>query len=523
MILRKPYAFLIKHFKLIHLLLCIPLIYLVIRTGGIYSFLSDYVRANYYTNVTNIPGTYINYFMYLAIILVILLVLAVYFLMRQKKKDTKFYLFLMIYYILLFVLITFSYGVLASVESAEIEAQTVRMYRDIAFIAYVPQFFFIAIVALRGIGFDIKKFNFEEDVKELEITDIDSEEFELVFGKNSYKYKRTFRRFIREFRYYVLENKVTFSILATVCVIVIVTMLYMNFEVFHKTYKQTQRLTHNNLLVTVTDSVLTNMDQGGNIIDDGKYYLAVALKIKNNRDTRVAFDYENFKAEVSGRLLTATIDRSTYFPDLGLAYSRDVKINGNEENTYVLTYEIDEAFLNQKINLKVLESIDFEVGSMTPVYKTITLNYDKIFENKEIRTVPFQKILELSKTRIGMVQIELNDFLIQNSYEYTYGDRLKNKIASKSRNTLLILKRNFSMDTYSSYYKSRKGEKSFVNDFLKLRYKIGEEEKTVNINDVTPENLSDTWVFEVPQEVLQADKIDLLVIVRGEIFVMEIK
>ena len=73
------------------------------------------------------------------------------------------------------------------------------------------------------------------------------------------------------------------------------------------------------------------------------------------------------------------------------------------------------------------------------------------------------------------------------------------------------------------YYKSRKGEKSFVKDFLKLRYKIGGEEKTININDVTPESIMNTWVFEVPQEMSQAEKIDLLVTVRGEVFVMEIK
>ena len=96
MVLKKPYAFLIKHFKLIHLLLCIPLIYLIIRTGAITSFFSSYVSSNYYTNLTNVSGTYINYFMYFASLLVVLLVLAIYFLMRQKKKNTKFYMFLII-------------------------------------------------------------------------------------------------------------------------------------------------------------------------------------------------------------------------------------------------------------------------------------------------------------------------------------------------------------------------------------------------------------------------------------------
>ena len=59
-VLKKPYAFLIKHFKLIHLLLCIPLVYLIIRTGAIATFLNSYVSANYFTTETNLAGTYIN-------------------------------------------------------------------------------------------------------------------------------------------------------------------------------------------------------------------------------------------------------------------------------------------------------------------------------------------------------------------------------------------------------------------------------------------------------------------------------
>ena len=156
MILRKPYAFLIKHFKLIHLLLCIPFVYLIIRFGAMSSFLSNYVRANYYTSEVNVAGTYINYFMYGAILLVILLALAIYFLMRKKEKDTKFYMAIIIYYIFLLIAITVYYSILGSIENATIEAQTVRVFRDLSYVIYLPQFFFLGYSALRGIGFDIK-------------------------------------------------------------------------------------------------------------------------------------------------------------------------------------------------------------------------------------------------------------------------------------------------------------------------------------------------------------------------------
>ena len=524
MVLKKPYGFLIKHFKLIHLLLCIPLIYLVLRTGAIFTFLNDYVSADYYTTLTNIAGTYINAFMYLSILLVILLVLAIFFLMRQKEKDTKFYLFLMLYYILLFILISVSYGILNSIEAAEIEAQTARSYRDIAFIVYIPQFFFIIYTALRGIGFNIKKFNFDEDAKELEITDVDSEEFELILGKNNYKYKRTLRRFIREFKYYVLENKITFTILASVVVIALGTVLYLNFEVFHKTYRQTQAITHNHLNVTVTKSILTNMDIGGNTLPDNKYYLAIAVKIKNNLTSWATLDYENFKASVGNIQISPTLDKSSLFPDLGLPLSRDTRFKGKEENTYVLTYEIDSSLINSNINLQILEALGIEVGSITPVYKNVNLNYNKIFSQEEQRTIALGKILELSETDLGMVTLEINNYKMQSSYEYTYGNNLKNKVSAKSsNNTLLILNKNFNMDKYTMYYKSRQGESNFVKDFIKLRYSMFDESKTITPTNLTPKELNGEWVLEIPKEVTYADKIDLLVSIRDKVYVMELK
>ena len=527
-VLKKPYAFLIKHFKLIHLLLCIPLVYLIIRTGAIATFLNSYVSANYFTTETNLAGTYINYFMYLAILLVLLIVLAIYFLMRQKKKDTKFYLFLMLYYIVLFVLVSFCYGILTQIEAATLTAQTVRVYRDIAFIVYLPQFFFLGYSVLRGIGFDIKKFNFDEDAKELEITDIDSEEFELVFGKNAYKYKRTARRFIREFKYYVLENKIAFSILAVIIVVVLGTLVYLNFGVYNRVYRQTQRISHNSLAVSVEEAMLTNLDLGGNVRDT--YSMAIAVKIKNNGRSASTLDYENFRLSVSNRMIEPVLDRSANFPDLGLPYTRNTRIEAGSENVYVLVYEVDPSLINESMQLKILDSVTFEIGSVTPIYKTVRLNYEKVFETENVREVDFGKILELSDTRLGLTQIQINDYLISNSYEYSYQSctnsicqNLKNKVVSGSSKTLLVLNRMFVLSNYTNYYEARKGSSSFVTDFLKVRYTVNDKTYTSTISNLTPRELSDTWVFEIDQNIRNAAKIDLLVNIRGKQYTMKIK
>ena len=60
---------------------------------------------------------------------------------------------------------------------------------------------------MRGLGFDIKKFNFQTDIKELEIESLDNEEFEFVLGDTSAKLARNSRKQIRRLRYFIVENK----------------------------------------------------------------------------------------------------------------------------------------------------------------------------------------------------------------------------------------------------------------------------------------------------------------------------
>jgi len=131
----------------------------------------------------------------------------------------------------------------------------------------------------------------------------------------------------------------------------------------------------------------------------------------------------------------------------------------------------------------------------------------------------FQKILELSNTRLGLVQIKLEKMQIEKSYVYQYGN-LKNRVSASSSKKLLILERMFSMDEYTEYYKSRRGKSSFTKDFLSLSYEIDGNQKNIAITDVTPKEIDNVWVFEVPQELEIARHINLIVTVRGTSYKM---
>lgn len=535
MILKKPYAFLIKHFRIIHLLLLVPIGYLISKTFRVAAFFRTYVSNNYTTNILNIAAEHISFYMYLAVLIIIGVVLAIYYLMRQKKKSTKLYFFILLYYIVLFVLIGVTYSILSNMEHNLITAQTARAYRDVSVVICLPQYFFFIYTLIRGIGFDIKKFDFANDLKDLEITDIDNEEFEFSLNVEGYKAKRTFRRFLRETKYYILENTFIFSCILAVFIIFIGTALYLNYGVYNKTYHMSDKMTHNYFNIQITDSIVTNLGLNGNVITEGKYYLVLQLQIENRTNYSQELDYTNFRLVLNGKNIYPTLDRGEFFIDYGIPYKQE-KIKSKAKDYYVLVYEIDEAELTNEYTIKILESIDYKVGEIAAKYKNIVLNPPKVSEIKEEEVLTTGKIANLRKSTLGLTTFKVNSYQFRNSYTYDYDycysenrcTKLKDKITTNlsgtiEKTTLLILGMDYSLDEGSIFKSVIRTEEEFFNQFFSLRYQKDGSTKIVSLTNRTTKNMQNTLAFETRQEVLDADVIELLLTVRNHRYVFKLK
>ena len=90
MILRKPYAFLIKYFKIIHIILFLIFTYLVFEIRNIYMFFVNYVKNNNFTYFEGIANEYMNPLVFFLIILIIAFAISVYELMKKKEKPILF-------------------------------------------------------------------------------------------------------------------------------------------------------------------------------------------------------------------------------------------------------------------------------------------------------------------------------------------------------------------------------------------------------------------------------------------------
>ena len=212
MVFKKPYGFLIKHFKLIHLILTGLFIYLLIKVNSVLTYYNSFILGT----VGKLEAIrYVTNYYLIAVILSIVICAVMYILLKYKKKPRVLYVILIVFVLLVVFMMQLAYSGLNTIYIGVLDAKTLRLYRDLLRITVLMQYISVGLVLVRGLGFDIKKFNFVKDLEELDIDVTDEEEVELTLGSTN-SLQRKINRKIREFKYYYLENKVFIHIISLI-------------------------------------------------------------------------------------------------------------------------------------------------------------------------------------------------------------------------------------------------------------------------------------------------------------------
>ena len=127
--------------------------------------------------------------------------------MKYKKKPKLFYIITIVVSLLsllLFINLTNNIRVL---ETTVLPAKEIRLLRDISRVNYWMLLIITIPVLIRGLGFDIKKFNFNKDLQDLKLEAGDNEEVEVTTNISSDKILNTGRKQVRELKYYYTEYK----------------------------------------------------------------------------------------------------------------------------------------------------------------------------------------------------------------------------------------------------------------------------------------------------------------------------
>ncbi|MDE5538940.1 MAG: hypothetical protein K2J20_00435 [Bacilli bacterium] len=523
MVIRKPYAFIIKHFRIIHLLLIIPMLYLVMKTKNIVTFFSKYIYNGYtFTatdNLSSLSSNYINIFMYLAVLVILIVFVAIFLLFQKKEKSTKFYNISITYYVIILVLLTTCFSIFTMIENDTLDMAFARIITDISYIVHYSQYIFIMYTVVRGTGFNIKKFNFKNEFTELEITADDNEEIEIIAFQDTYKTKRTIRRFFRELTYYYLENKFIFTIIIAVIVVIIGSALYRGHDVTH-IYKENESFAFGNINLKITNSYISSVSKNGTKINNGKTYLILLVDIHNRFLDEREFNYSNLMLNVNNNYIKPTISLANYFTDYGIPYNGS-KIRGNFEETYILTYEIDSKDVKDNYTMEAMG-------------KTLNIKPSLINDTTSTNYVSTGSQVDLKNTNLKNTKVIIKSYELMNRYEYTYKYCVAadycNEEATASisingiemgRVILLLLDYNLELDSESAYMYSDKNYQNFFEDFMHIKYKINDREYTATVSVIN--NYADKLIMKVNSNIANADSIEAVLSFRNIAYNIKLK
>lgn len=346
MILRRPYAFLIKYFRIIHLVLFVLFGYMTYKANNILSFFKDYISYN--GNVNFISNEYISYFIFVAVLLIIVISVFIYYLMRFKNKPRLVYIILIVVSIISSVLFIYLHNGIRLLETTVQSGRTIRLYRDISRFNLYILFITCIPVLIRGLGFDVKKFNFNKDLNELKLDEKDNEEVEVNIDLSSDGVKRTGRKLFREFKYYYGENKFFINIIIGVVGVILLIIGPINYLVFGRNLTEGEVLGTNSFNIRINESYITDRKR---ISKDNSY---VILKVElKGKASKYILNLDQFVLEGKNNDYVPSLKYYYYFSDLGVGYRNNV-LDTKEYKEYLLIYNIKNEDKNKKFKFKYI-------------------------------------------------------------------------------------------------------------------------------------------------------------------------
>lgn len=509
MILKKPYAFLIKHFRLIHFLLFLIAGYLLIRTNNLYIYTNNFVKTLVYSTPIN---TVLDGTMHLSIWLLIIGFGVITYLLYYKQKPFIEYIIGIGIYALIIILFYFlgnyfnNIGVAANIP-------LIRALKDLLLIAYLIQYVIVVYLFIKFMGLDLKKFGFKEDKDILEEEE-DSEEVEVTLGFDKDRYIRIIKKKLRFLKYYLVEYKRIFIPIGIVLIVILAITFLLNYEVT-KTYKMNEEFIGNNYSIKITDAYFTDRTYDGNKINNGgtRKYLIVRYNLTNLSRTKRRFNLETFNLTTDTSIYHNSYSMYTYFEDLGKTYN-DNYLDTGVTHTYILIFEIETTDFGKDYYLT------YNTGGFRTTIRKVKLDIQDLTISKDYLTAHKDEDATLHFYNGEDVTFKVVTYSFKDQISYYY-ESCKNQYSCgtyiNSVNTLSgrkILNINFiSTDIDGEEFSNRLARHG------KIIYKVNDETKEVNITEIVHVKYKGNFLyFMVPEEIEKSDYVEINIVIRDKVY-----
>ena len=405
------------------------------------------------------------------------------------------------------------------------EVAKVRIYRDVSLIFYVPQYFFLVYGLIRGFGFDIKRFDFNKDLKELEIEEKDSEEVEITFDRDNYVLKRKAHRYFREFKYYFFENQFIITIIGIIVAVLLGVIGFYNYYLYHRTYKQMQVVNINGFSYKINKSILTNLDYRGNEMNSDTYHLALSMNIKNITSKSLKINKKDLAVEIDGKYFYPTYDRGEYYNDLGITYKGE-QLRPKKEKTYAIVYEIPKKLINKEFNMVIINEYNVHKDDLVATKKYIRIKPGYFLSSNKVNEVELGQKISFKESIIGNSSLTINKAYLDGYYQYELNGLKKVATPEYSRygfGQLVFALEDEFVSSKSNYYSEIINKKTLYNNHASLYFKYNNEYIMANVTDITPQGLENVSILQADKRFLNSDDIRLVITLRNKSYFIKLK
>lgn len=518
MILKKPYVFIIKHFRLIHLLMLGCLSYLLMIARDINHLFASLQSTSTYIYAG--ADLYINKSVYYILFILLFLAGVVFWLLREKKKPTKLYLFLIIYGIVEIILFYYEFNLLSVLQENVVDSDKLILGKDISTICMLPNYVFICICFIRGIGFNLKKFNFSKDVEELEIADKDSAEFEVLIGQNNYKYFRFIRRTIREIKYYILENKFGISVFCAVLLLFFAGYGTYYYNQYLKKSDQEETNIVDGVAYTVRNSYITAKDFNGEVIHQLYKYVVVDLTFYNTTSENKTVNLDSISLTNGSLVYHPILTRNQRFYDLGVPYNEGDMLIPNQTRDVTLAFEIPKSTTSRNFTLRVQYDLDTSGKNVISRYRKFGVRTNSIDQDNKLTKMNINETINTNVVDKNEFNLTVTGYSILDSFDNKYVvckdvtacTPLSNVIrpAKASSETMLVVDYKGTMYDDANFTKTFNTYNKVFENYCVVNYVVFNKEYSIRADVVDNSDVEGKIFITMDRKLLNASSITLL-------------
>ena len=533
MILRKPYAFLIKNFKLLHAIMLVLMGFVLFKTLDILSAFDDFFTSQAVLLDSSIPEIVYSASIFILPIFIIVISIILLWVMAVKGKPFKLYISNIAIYVIAIILFIFGRSLFINMTIKVMDVRGVKLIRDLVTMIFIAQMYPLVRCFVRAVGFDIKQFDFGKDLAELEIDEKDNEEVEVQVNVDTNKVKRGLNYYRRNIKYFYKEHKLWFRIGICIFVLIIGSATAFGIYKVNKSNGLNVPFTMNGLNIKVTNAFVTRTNYKGNLLKDlneGSSLVVIPFEIKNNSDVDRYLETANIELTVGNHKYRNNLIYKDSITDIGNVYNKDI-VGPKEVGYYLLAFIVPTDYLDDNLRLKFITTVDFKRGELSPTYvsfKINPINLDNITDklNLENEVTVNKAVFKDSTFNISKIEMSKRfkiDYKYSidkekiSGYEYIYAPLETNVDRA-------LLKITGSFNTVEGIGVNSLYE--LINYYGVVKYSVGDKIKTIyNLPKINPTIAKTDKVIyiAVPVDILDSENVNLILTIRGKEYTYKIK